>query len=427
MHGYRVDTGSVRGVQRTPQGGICVDGAVSKACVLFYRDAQGIEFGELIPAEELFRADSIETLKGATVTIGHPSTPVSPENYAQLNKGHVGGDVRRDGDLLVAPLVVQDAAAIEKCDAGDLHELSAGYVCDLEDAPGTFNGDPYIRIQRNRRYNHVALLPPGAGRAGSDVALRMDGAAVQVERPKPSVLRLDAAKEVVPMKLKVRGKEIEIRNDADMPAAQAAVDEVQSKADAEVAAKVAQLDAAQAALTDAMGTVAKLKADIAAASAPADGAEPDGGAEPMPDDVLDALQPVRGKLPERLVKALGPGFLARQLHADAKAVIGDSFAAGSKKPDEIRREILAKIAPGVRLDALDAKAIGSIYAASISAFLAGKGSAPAPRRRTDSLEETIRRVNEGGPPAETLDQAREDARNAEMERGRKPLGKAAAK
>lgn len=46
-------------------------------------------------------------------------------------------------------------------------ELSMGYFCDYELTEGEYNGEPYQAIQRNIRFNHIALVDEG--RMGADV------------------------------------------------------------------------------------------------------------------------------------------------------------------------------------------------------------------------------------------------------------------
>ena len=46
-------------------------------------------------------------------------------------------------------------------------ELSMGYFCDYELVEGVYNGVEYQAIQRNIRFNHVALVEEG--RMGADV------------------------------------------------------------------------------------------------------------------------------------------------------------------------------------------------------------------------------------------------------------------
>jgi hypothetical protein len=93
----------------------------------------------------------------------------------------VAEDVKADGQHVSASLVVQDAAAIALIDSKARRELSCGYQCSLELTSGVAQGEHYDAIQRDIRYNHVALGPDGWGRAGSSVALRLDsGDAIQI-------------------------------------------------------------------------------------------------------------------------------------------------------------------------------------------------------------------------------------------------------
>jgi hypothetical protein len=102
-----------------------------------------------------------------------------------------------DGQFLRCSLVIQDAEAISRIEAGELVEISAGYACDV--GP---DGE-----QTNVRYNHIALLPRGEGRAGSDVSIRMDSMEeeekkVDAEGEKPEEEKTD--EETV--ELEVKGK-----------------------------------------------------------------------------------------------------------------------------------------------------------------------------------------------------------------------------
>lgn len=181
----RFDASTLGGVQRTPQGGLRIPSRPTRAGVLLYRNGDGTERREFRPPSEVFHPDSLASLQAAPVTDFHPAGAVTPENWRQLTVGHVGEDVKQDGSHVSAPLNIQDAEAIRNINAGDRKELSCGYTCDLDETPGIWEGQHYDAIQRNIRYNHVALLPTGAGRGGASVALRLDSTdAVAVESDK---------------------------------------------------------------------------------------------------------------------------------------------------------------------------------------------------------------------------------------------------
>jgi uncharacterized protein len=116
--------------------------------------------------EEVFRDETMASFEGKPVTIEHPNSFVSPENWQDLAVGVVQ-NVRRgqgtDADLLIADLLITSAAAINYVNE-EKPQLSAGYNADYEQT------EPGAGIQRNIIGNHVALL--ARGRAGPRVAIK---------------------------------------------------------------------------------------------------------------------------------------------------------------------------------------------------------------------------------------------------------------
>lgn len=313
-----------------------MEAAVARTGVLEYSDGART-WREYRPAEEVFAEDSIATLRGGVVTDDHPEKLVTPVTFKSVTCGNAEGEPRRDGDLLVVDLMVQDAALCELVKAGARREVSCGYTCEVEHSPGvTPEGERYDAIQRRIRHNHIALLPPGEGRSGPEVSLRMDGAAVQVRR-------IDAAKGQSMKTLKIRGQEIRLdgedkKLDEDKLAmAQGAVDDVVKKADADGA----ELAAVKDALMKALQTVAGLEAKMAASAA----AQPAPVTEDMvPEEVQDAIISKRGAL-----------------RADAAKVLGADVKLDGLKADEIRRQVVAKAHPTLKLDGLSADTLRGMY------------------------------------------------------------------
>lgn len=443
MSVYRVDFGTVRNVVRTPVGGLRVNAAVTRSGVLTYKDQHGKEWRELRPESEVFKADSLGTLPGAAVTDGHPDKLVTPETFRAVNRGHVDGAPERDEDLVVTPLAINDGELVRAVDAGERKDVSAGYTCDLEEAPGVHNGERYDRVQRNIRYNHVALLPPGAGRAGERVSLRMDGAAQQV-------LRLDAAdakdSTVKTVTLAALAKTYRLDDAGDLAAMDKDVTAQVSKKDADNAKMSAALEAAQKALLDAFGEIGNLKAQMAAMEPDGDEAMGDEAdeTEAQPEEVLDSRKALR--LVARLVLPSGTklkGMRAdavrslvqtsvdktasdrateiAKVRADALKVLAEADIK-DKSVGEIRKLTLAKLAPTVKLDSFDEKAIAGMFEASIAAAK----PVDASKRRDDSarsnasINETLNRPRTDAED-KSADRAYEDARKEAIERGRKPL------
>lgn len=174
-------TDSVKKWDATPQGGLKIPAYLTRTGVFDYHYADPSTTGghrlvrELRHPDEVFNHDSLATLEGAPVVIGHPAM-VGPDNWKQVSVGHVGEKVDRSADIYVGgTLRVQDKAAVGQVTSGELVELSCGYTCDVIEESGEYNGEKYDAVQKNIRYNHVGMGPRGWGRAGNSVALRNDG------------------------------------------------------------------------------------------------------------------------------------------------------------------------------------------------------------------------------------------------------------
>jgi hypothetical protein len=386
MRVARTDVSRLDALRELPDGSLRVDASPTRAGILEYSDGEGRTWREYRPADEAFAAESLASLRGVTVTKGHPAGLVTAETWKDVAKGHVGDDVRRDGGLVATSLVVRDAGAVAAVKAHELVELSAGYECDIDPTPGlTPDGERYDAIQRNVRFNHVALLPPGTGRAGPECALRLDGKATPAAR----VVRADAPVRTTNpttaatpkdtgMKIKVRGREFRGDDAGEMKQAQDAVDELEKK-DAESSGKHAEL---MTKIAELMALVAQLKAAAEAEEKDeAEGAPADGD-DAMAPEVYDSITRVR---------AVG----AKVLGADVKL--------DGKKPSEIKRAVLAKLAPSVKLDAFDAKAVGAMF----------EGVAATLASRNDSLARAHEIAAGGGDATTRADGTEPDADDAE--------------
>lgn len=154
---------------RTAEGFIRDTPIVGRTGILVYRNADGTERREYRPPEEAFRADSLASLMGKPITIGHKAF-VTAGNAAQVAPvGSVLSAGRQDGNNIVADIVVYNLDTASR-------ELSCGYTLTLDETPGkTPDGQRYDAVQRNIVYNHLAIVPQG--RAGV-ARLNMDGSQV---------------------------------------------------------------------------------------------------------------------------------------------------------------------------------------------------------------------------------------------------------
>lgn len=350
-----LSAGARPAVARLGSGAIRLDAAVTRVGVLIYSDGE-TTWGELKLPQEVFSPDSLATLPGVPVTEGHPAELVTPDTWSEVARGHVADAVRpeRSTGLVVAPVVVSDGDAIAAVERGDLVEVSAGYTCDLEPSEGVFDGVPYRAVQRNIRFNHIALGPQGWGRAGADVRLRLNGAAVEVSPPSQEApMPKDKPLEKPMMDAPPEGAP------APAPASPEAV-------------RVAALEAA---LADAMRANAELKAQ------------------------LQAMQPaapeVEVELEDSLPPAVQDSIAVKRLRllAGVRAVCGDETRTDGVSSADLRRAVVVKAFPSVKLDGLDHKAVAALAdaaldAASTSSRTLALASAHPGAPRADSLLDT---------------------------------------
>ena len=244
---FRLDFGSLGSAERTPQGGLRVPATLTRTGVFVYHSDDGRTIREYRPADEVFRKETLASLRGSPLTVDHPPESLKPANFRQWATGHVGDDIKRDGDKTSATAYVQDQAAIRAIEAGR-RQISCGYHCDVDETPGVSpDGEAYDRIQRNIVYNHVALVDNG--RAGPDVRLRLDAAGNSTHGEHPMSEKIEV----------LGGIEYTVGTDAhrDARARADADDKALSEA---VKALVKERDAARATLKDA-----QLRADAAKA------------------------------------------------------------------------------------------------------------------------------------------------------------------
>ena len=150
--------------KKTAEGYIDDIPIITRAGVFEYREPDGSVIRELRHPDDVFKADSLETLKGQIITVGHVKQAVDSKTAKQVGVGMVLTKGWRDDaeqDKLRAEIRVFDPTAVEQ--AG-LKELSCGYSCVVIPESGIYEGQPYDRRQTEIKYNHLAIV--GKGRAG---------------------------------------------------------------------------------------------------------------------------------------------------------------------------------------------------------------------------------------------------------------------
>ena len=158
VEGYLIATSRIArtGVQEylASELGDAADGFKSSDVVRVYRHA-----------DQVFSADSLQSLTRIPITIDHPKVMVDSDNWKDLAVGDLGDRFTQDGEWLVANPMLKDAAALAA--ATSTHkELSAGYTAEIVAARDGIDAD-FEMV--NIRFNHLALV--SKGRAGSQARL----------------------------------------------------------------------------------------------------------------------------------------------------------------------------------------------------------------------------------------------------------------
>ncbi|CAB3863225.1 hypothetical protein LMG26858_02332 [Achromobacter anxifer] len=228
---------------RTDEGYLVDTPVLTRTGVFEYRDGAGKVRREYRPPEEVFSTDSMNSLRGKPITDGHHGV-VTAKNVRSHMIGTALSEGRQDGpENMVGDIQIFDTGPV---DAGN-KELSLGYELELEETPGVLpTGERYDAIQRNIRYNHLAVVK--RGRAGN-ARLNLDAAdavtkteeendMTMVKIRLDSGLSYDAAPEVEQELNRLR---------TELKAATAKVDTEAARADSEMA----RADAAEAGIAKA--------------------------------------------------------------------------------------------------------------------------------------------------------------------------------
>lgn len=290
----RYDSFPLRGARRTDAGGLVVPAAVARTGIQVYTDATGRKVREYRDPAEVFAAESLATLPGAPVTIMHPAAGRVDAKTVR-NESHgtvlsVAGRETIDGDdFVLSEIAVSGETAVARVDSRELAEVSCGYRCDTIDEPGmTPDGKPFDRRQTKIRYNHVALIPAGHARAGSNARLRLDSAGNQVKGST--------------MAIRFKGESFDTATESGCAALQSRLD----AADAAMSAVTAERDVSVAALATARTKL----------------------------DAYGQAETVR---------------VRTALIESVKPILGAEYTGADKTDTQIRRDAIAKLVPDLKI------------------------------------------------------------------------------
>jgi uncharacterized protein len=342
MQVRRIDAGGLSKPVRQPNGWLRVDGYLTRTGVFLYGMPDGSTRREYRPPDEVFKADTLASFELVPVTDAHPPEFLNAENTTKYQRGAVSAP-KVAGKKVAGTLLVTDAELVRKMEDGDARQVSCGYLCDLEDAAGvTPEGERYDAIQRNIRGNHVAIVP--VGRAGPEVAVRMDAA---MSQPAKSCEACDAKK------CDVDGCECDChgRTDSSPPPkehhmAQLRIDgityEVPTEAVVQAFTKFEQTAAA---------VLAQAKKDAAEAQAKVD------AAQAKADTAAEGLAKAQAELKELPARVRADMVARAKLETKARAVLGADAKLDGLSDADVRVAVLAKLVPNWKADGKSASYI----------------------------------------------------------------------
>lgn len=310
----RIDSGVLAKPQKQPNGWLRVDGYLTRTGVFTYGLPDGKVIREYRPPEEVFKADTMASFELVPVTDAHPPEFLTAENTTKYQRGAVSAP-KVDGDKVRGTLLVTDADLVKKLEDGDARQVSCGYLCDLEETPGiTKEGLRYDAVQRNIRGNHVAIVP--VGRAGPEVRVRMDAAEQINETPKEKHMH----------QVRIDGITYEVTT----PQAVEAFAKLEKQ-------HADQLEKAKKDAADAQATADKAQATADKAQAKSDAA-------------ADELKKAHAELKELPAKLKADMATRSELEDKARVVLGAEAKLDGLSPLDVRKAVLAALAPELKLD-----------------------------------------------------------------------------
>ena len=155
---------------RHTNGWVDAWGVATRSGVLQYPEHGTAEYRS---REEVFDEASLSSLRGVPLTIDHPEGLVTLADTRDKTHGWVL-QVVPEPPLVRVQVRLASPEVLAAVRDG-IVELSGGYLADFTEETGTDpdDGTPYTGVQRNIRYNHLALVE--VARAGPRARLTFDG------------------------------------------------------------------------------------------------------------------------------------------------------------------------------------------------------------------------------------------------------------
>ncbi len=120
----------------TPEGYIHCDAVTTKAGIFLYRNDDGSVRRELRHPREVFKADSLATMRTIPIVNTHQGGMVNSKNARARQIGMTGEAVRVDGMNVVCPVRITTDDGVDAVKGGR-RQVSLGYTADMVKAePG---------------------------------------------------------------------------------------------------------------------------------------------------------------------------------------------------------------------------------------------------------------------------------------------------
>lgn len=342
-------------VKRDSRGYAQVWGKVVHAnALLTYGRADGHdtdEHVEFVPEETVNDPEAIQSLMFAPITLPHPPEMLDATNTARHQIGTVIDVKFEDGELRALHQFT-DATALDRIDQG-IVELSPGYTADIDETPGTFEGQSYVAVQRGRRYNHNAVIPEA--RAGHDNRLFIDskravsGLRIQVrtdeEKPTMAMVTINDEEFEVPDEVADELERLTGNND------QEGEEEEEDKPPSTDEETVEDAEPEGQVPTETSGTPEALSATVSVTSGKADGKGFGAllaavqGIEDRVVSKLDAKSKARQDAAEKARRE------AKDAYAEAKSALPKKYKADNKTAAQIMRDAIVARNPDLKAKA----------------------------------------------------------------------------
>lgn len=312
--------------EMTSDGKLVGRAACTNIGVFTYRKMDGTVVRELRTPDEVFKAESMDSIKNVPITIDHIAMTPSEEDTV----GRVGNYPLNGGNIyLSVDLQIERADAIDEVKKGKQY-LSCGYQCDIREESGKYLGMDYDAVQENIHYLHLALVD--SPRAGETAKIRLDDAdAILVSDEKEN--KTDIVKEEI-MAEEKKADTSEVKDAVKEAITEVKVDELQAKIDALTTEKTT-LEAERDTLKDKVDSLEKKVGELETAKMDVDGKKTD---------------------IKRLIKLIDSARLAEVEVTDAMSEI------------DIQKAVIVKIFPKANLDGKDEVYINARFDGAMEAL-----------------------------------------------------------